>query len=237
MESSASIWDRARVDLVLTTEDGEPDTFLWEHSRRIAQSAVQISTLPEIKADHPDPAAVVAAALYHDAGWVVRVQDGSAKRIDILGRPAPDTHRDQSAWLLEKRLGSILEPRSMELALAAVRTLNDRDIPGIEGRIVTEAENLDEFGVLSLWSAIRRGALEGKGVTAVLETWRRRQEYHFWAARLSDSFRFDAVRQIARQRLNQLEDVMTQIDQQHAGADVQVGKAAPKSESTRIQTS
>ena len=136
MESLEPIWNRARVDLVLMTEDGEPDHFLWEHSKRIAQSAVQIAQLSEVRDKMPDVASIIAAALYHDSGWVVRVQEGTADRIDVLGRPAPDTHRDQSAWMLEKNLGSLLEAKSLERALATVRTLNDREIPS--DRVILE---------------------------------------------------------------------------------------------------
>lgn len=238
MESLEPIWNRARLDLVLTTDDGEPDSFLWEHSQRVAKSAMRIVQLPEVNQKTPDLAAIVAAALYHDAGWVVRVQDGSAGRIDVLGRVPPDTHRDQGAWMLKQGLKSLLFRGSMERALGAVRTLNDRDIQSIEGQVVTEAENLDEFGVLSFWPAIRRGALEGKGVTAILDTWRRRQEYHFWAARLADSFRFEPVREIARRRLDQLETVMAQIEQQHGGFDLPFGEPTEQQqEASRERTS
>lgn len=220
MASLEPIWNRARVDLSLTTETGDPDVFLWEHSARVGQYALQIAQIPDIKANGPDMSSVLAAALYHDAGWAVRVRAGEAKRLEILVRPNPENHREQGALLMETSLEGLLSRESLERASRAIRTLNDRVIPLLEGRIVSDAENLDEFGVLSFWPAVRRGALEGKGIKTVIDTWRRRQEYHFWTARLGDSFRFASVREIARARLAKLERAMEELEQQHLGADI-----------------
>jgi hypothetical protein len=71
-----------------------------------------------------------------------------------------------------------------------------------------------------LWSAIRRGAVDGKGVQAVLDTWRRKKEYQFWTARLNDSFRFEPVRELARRRLEKFERLLEELGDQHAAVDV-----------------
>ncbi|MEK6674038.1 MAG: HD domain-containing protein [Planctomycetota bacterium] len=214
------IWNRARSDLIIATEHGETDVFLWEHSVRIAHSAQRIAELPEIQEDSPDESAIVAAALYHDSGWIVRLLDGEIKRQDILLRQTPDAHREQGAAFMLRSLAELLPAPSLDLAATAIRTLNDRDIPILEGRIVTEAENLDDFGVLSLWPAVRRGALEGKGVKAVIDTWRRRKEYQFWTARLKDAFWFPAVRKIAEARLAGFERFLEELDSQQQGKDI-----------------
>jgi len=221
------IWSRARADLVTPTAQGEVDLFLWEHSVRVSQSALQISKLPILRSQSPDDAAIVAAGLYHDAGWVVRLKDGEIERSEILVRSCPDTHREQGAAMMESALAGLLPSDSLERASQAIRTLNARDIESVEGRVVTEAENLDEFGILSLWTAIRRGALEGKGWQAVIDTWRRRKEYHFWTARLNDSFRFGKVRELAKERLASVERFMEDLEAQHQCRDGWLGSAPP----------
>lgn len=215
-----AIWNRARADLVATTEHGDEDVFLWEHAVRVAENARRIAMLPVVQEASPDETAVVAAALYHDAGWIVRLRNGEIKRDEILIRPMSESHREQGAALMERSLSPSLSRDSLTRASQAIRALNDRRIEPIEGQVVCEADNLEEFGVLSLWSTIRRSAIDGKGVQTLLETWRRRKEYRFWEARLNDSFRFAAVRAVAERRLEQFESLMEELERQHKGVDL-----------------
>jgi hypothetical protein len=215
-----AIWRRARADLVMTTSRGDSDVFLWEHSSRVAKSAQSIAELPEVRVASPDPLAVVAAALYHDAGWVTRWKNGEIERTEVLLATVTEATREQGALMLERSLAGHLPQESLTRASRAVRLLSERELDSIDAQVVAEAENLEEFGVLSLWQAVRRGTREGKGVRAVLDTWRRKREYQFWSARLSDSFRFDSVRELAAERLSRLERLMEELEDQQLGRDV-----------------
>ena len=213
-----TIWNRARSDLSILTEQGDPDVFLWEHAERVARNAEMIAGLPEVAKSSPDGAAVLAAALYHEAGWVARVAAGEATRLDVLVRGIPDAYREQGAGIMERGLSGHLSADSIKRASAAIRTLHDRQIDSVEGRIVTDADNLEEFGLISLWTTIRRGMLDGKGVQSVIETWTRRKEYRFWEARLQDSFHFDAVRRMAEARLENMEQFMQSLSDEQTGS-------------------
>jgi hypothetical protein len=215
-----SIWARARDDLVIVGGKGQEDVFLWEHSARIARCAQLIARLPGVQALAPDIHAVVAASLYHNAGWAVVVREGEIDRCAVLMRPTSVTQREHAIQMMENSLAALLPPGVVERSVAAVRSMGERDIDSIEGQIVAEAENLNEFGLLTLWANIRRGAIEGKGVQAAVDTWHRRREYQYWTALLNDSFRFDEVRAIARQRLQRYEQVMAAIEEQHECKDV-----------------
>lgn len=216
-----ALWNRARADLVITAEHGDQDLFLWEHSVRVAENARRVAALPVIQKTSPDDLAVYAAGLYHEAGWIIRFNDGDVRRQEFLIRPLSETYREQGAILLEKSLGKLLPPETVRRASEAVRSLSDREIDSIEGQIVSDADNLDEFGILSLWMTIRRGMVDGKGVQAVIDTWRRRKEYRFWEARLNESFRFAPVRALARRRLEKFERLMKELEEQHQGDDLQ----------------
>lgn len=212
-----AIWDRARSDLAITTPQRSEDPFLWEHSERVARCAQEIATLPSVAALAPDVLALVAAALYHDAAWTVRIRDESVAYCEVLVRPPADDHREVSASLMERSLGDLVRSDSLARASRAIRSLDQRDIEGIEGKIIADAENLDEFGVVSLWTTIRRGALDGKAIQGVIDRWHRRKEYHFWSARLNDSFHFQAVRAVAKKRLAILERTMRELEEEQAG--------------------
>ena len=121
---------------------------------------------------------------------------------------------------MERTLAGLVPKDSLELAARAVRSCRDRASKLIEAQVVAEAENLQEFGVVSLWPVIRRGAVEGKAVQSMLDTWRRKKEYQFWTARLNDAFRFQPVRELARQRLEKFERLLAELEEQHSAADV-----------------
>jgi hypothetical protein len=215
-----AIWKRARADLVIPTPRGDSDVFLWEHSARVAQTAQHIARLPMIRSQRPNEAAIVAAGLYHDAGWITRFREGTVERIEVLLGSLSEADHEQGALLMERSLADLLPKEALDLAARAIRGTRNRGNELIEAQVVAEADNLQEFGVLSLWPAIRRGAVEGKGVQAVLDTWRRKKEYQFWTARLNDSFRFEPVRELARRRLEKFERLLEEIEEQHSAADV-----------------
>ncbi len=215
-----AIRNRARADLVISTERGDEDVFLWEHCSRVAQCANRISKLSEVQSAQPDILAVVAGALYHDAAWIGRLASGEVQRNEVLTAATAETHGEQSARVLEDSLSRLLPADSLQRASYAVRTFSARDSDSIEGHIIADANELEEFGGISLWTTIRRGVSEGKGVQAVLDMWRRRYEFRFWEARLNKAFRFDTVRETARRRLELLERFMTELEDQHQGADL-----------------
>lgn len=219
MEHEA-IWKRARADLLLPSGRGENDLFLWEHSWRIARSAQQIAALPEVLRFEPDLPAVIAAALYHAAGWAARCRSGACDRPEILLGPFDEGDREEGAVLLQGSLREVLSRDSLQRALTAVRTQHDHGAASAEARIVADARSLQEFGLLALWPMIRRGIVEGKAVQAVLDSWNRKKEYHFWEARLADSFHFESVRGLAGRRLQQLERFVVELKGQHYGEDV-----------------
>ena len=215
-----AIWNRAKADLVVATEQGDQDHFLWEHAARVARYAERIVQVDEVQAASPDVIAVTAAALYHDAGWIARLQDGEVTRAEILIRAGSETHRERGAAMLERSLAKLLPRDSLARASAAIRQLSDREIDSIEGQVVCDADSLDEFGPLSLWVTIRRGLIEGKGVHAVIETWQSMKQYRYWDVRLKNSFRFEAVRVLARKRLAKLERLMEELREQNEGDDL-----------------
>lgn len=217
-------WDkiesRARAVLSVTTEfDGE-DIFLWEHSMRVAHNARCIAGFPEVCDVPPDLVAVTAAALYHEVGWIERLRSREIRRVELLIRPRIASQSEEAAMMLERSLSDLLPQESLTRALEAVRSLYDRDAESVEARIVSEADNLDQFGLLSLWLVIRRGIVDGKGVQNVIDTWKSRKDFGYWKALLDDSFQLPSVRAVAEERLDQLEHLMEGLELQHLGEDL-----------------
>lgn len=215
-----ALWNRARADLVIASDRGHEDVVLWEHSARVAGNARRIARIPEVLSKSPDETAIVAAALYHDAGWIGRLRAGEVRREGVLLCPLSDKHRERGAEMMERSLRKLVPRPSLARASRAIQTLQKRRIHAIEGQVLTEAENLEEFGILALWATVRRHIVEGRGVQSVIDTWHRRREYSFWEARLNDAFRFEPVRAVARKRIEKLDRAMIDLEEQHLGNDL-----------------
>ena len=220
MRDLEAVWKLARTHLVVPAEGGGNDIFLWEHSLRVAKSAHYLSRLPEAQAYEPDSLALLAASLFHEAGWISRWRAGEIERYEMLLGSPSESIVAESIRIMEDVLKDVVPPSSLSRASATVRFRIAHSQEPIEGYILTEADNLEEFGLGFLWMAIRRGICGGKGVQAVLDAWKRRIEYHFWTARLKDAFRFDASRKLAESRLRQLELLMDEMTVQHGVEDV-----------------
>ena len=70
-----------------------------------------------------------------------------------------------------------------------------------EAKLLADAVNLDDFGVVGVALQVIQLARQGEGVTQIAERCEARELYGYWEARLKDGFHFEAVRQIATRRL------------------------------------
>lgn len=212
-------WSKAAADLTITDAGGVTDVFLWEHTARVVASIPTILGVPEIPSEELDRSALFAAALYHDAGWAIQVRDGEANRWDVLSRPLDDLRRDLAASLVVERLGDCLSAGSLERAVATIRQVNQRGTSVIEARVLSDAENLDEFGPLAFWQLVRQKSANGRAIEACIDFWHSQQEYHFWQARL-EWFHFEPVRRLAEKRLGLLEQFIARVREQSRGEDL-----------------
>jgi hypothetical protein len=211
----------AQQRLVVPINESANDTWLWEHAERVQRLAQMLTRLPEIDAENVDLAALQAAALFHDAGWTVEFQQGRWKRWQLLGRPTNDIQRELGAAMLQEEAGHMLPALSARRAADAIRACNDRKTENVEAQLLAEAEALDEIGTLYLLRQFRQYQAEGRPLLQLVESWQRQQEYHFWDLRLNEGLRFEATRDLARQRLGAVDAFMNALGSDLAGADVQ----------------
>ncbi len=208
---SFDLWKKAEADLCLGLSSSALDKLIWEHSVRVARTAAAISSLPELEDRAVDRRGLSAAALYHDAGWVLQFRAGEAIPRDLLLRPTCEVQRELAAAWVAERLHDLIPERSLEIASGAIRHCNDRQSTMIEAQILAEAENLDEIGPQAIQLMIRRQMADGKTLVDMVQMWQRQEEYHYWQARIKDSFRFEPVRRIATQRWQSLRRFMADL--------------------------
>jgi hypothetical protein len=214
------IRNRARQDLVIVTDLGFEDVYLWERSVRITASAARIAQLPDLAAYSLDPVALEITGLYHDAGWISQYQDGVVTREQIGCKLTTPVQRELGAALMERSLQDVLPADTLQYASDAIRSLNDHNVAIFEAQLVAEAENLDAFGALALWHLARKHAHEGRGLEAAIETWEAQKQYGYWTARINDSLRFEAVKRIAQERLAVFDRAIKRLTAHHRGEDI-----------------
>jgi hypothetical protein len=90
-----------------------------------------------------------------------------------------------------------------------------------EAMILSDARNLDDMGAVGLYNECRRNMIHGKGISDMLENWKRKVDYRYWQARLKESFHFESVRKLARQRLETAEIFMNRLAVENAAQDLQ----------------
>ena len=71
-----------------------------------------------------------------------------------------------------------------------------------EAKLLADAVNLEDFGVIGVVAQTVQLGRAGEGVTQLAQNCDKREQYGYWDARLKDGFHFEAVRQIALRRLN-----------------------------------
>jgi hypothetical protein len=171
-----------------------------------------VAALPEVAGQEADLTALAAAALFHDAGWVLDLHQGRCERWQLLTRPTNDIQRELGAAMLQEEAGPLLAPGTARLAADAIRACNDRKTNLLEARILAESEALDEIGTLYVLRQFRQYQAEGRPLQQLVDSWRRQQEYRYWEVRLNDGFRYESTRALARQRLVAVEAFFTALD-------------------------
>jgi len=201
------------------------DRWLWEHTRRVTHAAQGLALLPEVReggGTPPDPQTVAVAALFADAGWAVQVQRGSIEPWEVLNRPTGDIQRELGAAALHEHAVDLLPAGVIETASRAIRECNEKYTKLPEAQTLREAENLDEIGVLYVLRQFRRWQHQpgGHSLQDLVAKWRQLLEYSFWETEINLGLRWEASRQIARARLQAVEQFMVALARDSKASDL-----------------
>ncbi len=211
MEVSEAVWQQAESDLTIRTPDGRIENFIWEHAQRVCVSAAAIADLLGMELSIADREVLAAAALYQDSAWVVQFAEGAISRADIFAKPLTMVQREISADKSADALRDIFAAKRLESVGRIIREAGARKTTNMTAQVVADATSLDSIGPLALFQMIHKQRDDDRAVRAILETWDRQQEYHFWPARIKESLRSEPVRRIARQRLEELTTFMNAL--------------------------
>ncbi len=118
-----------------------------------------------------------------------------------LGRTNLRERCEQAAELLVSLMGSDIEEGLLDRTTRLLHEVTQR-LPVLdEAKILADALNLEDFGIIGLVLQTIQLGLQGEGVNDLSDALEKREEYGYWEARLKDGFHFEQIRVIANKRL------------------------------------
>lgn len=190
------------------TVNGVSDPWLWEHSQRVATLAQDLRKLPDYGEEEVPADSLRIAAWFGCAGWALQVEQGDVQSAAVLATPTNNVQRELGATLLQDKAADQLDNPAIRLAIDSIRECNDRATSLPSAQVLSDAENLAAIGVVEVLREFRQYQAEGRTVLQLVQKWQRQQEYHYWEARINDSFRGEGARVLARTRLAGVEQLM-----------------------------
>jgi hypothetical protein len=171
----------------------------------------------------------MTAAYFNDAGHAHYLESRYAKGRMKNFNHGNDGMLDSSAQIAEEKLASIINPAKIKTICRIIIESGDHFTNITEAMVLSDARNLDDMGVTGIFNELRRYTTDGKTVSDVLQTWKRKTDYQYWQARLREGFRFKAVRRLAEQRLSAAEGFMSQLNLEHLARDLETVAGNPAS--------
>jgi hypothetical protein len=126
------------------------------------------------------------------------------------GKPARASLRDRAEEAAEMLVGLLDKTADESLLDRTTRLLHEmphRSPMLDEAKLLADAVNLDDFGVIGIVNQIVQLARQGEGLAALADGLHKREQYGYWDARIRDGFHFLAARNIAQTRLARAREV------------------------------
>ena len=192
---------------------------LWHRTLRVVRNVEHIINLEELAgANVPmDRFSLVTAAYFSDAGL--------AQKDNPITRTTPEpsqskTSLEVSAQIAVRKLSGVLSEAQKINAGNIITESSNRFTKIAEAMILSDARNLDDMGVVGIFSELGILLSQGKDPSELLNAWRRKADYRYWDARLKENFRFESVRQLAQRRFNAVADFMNQLEVEISASDI-----------------
>jgi hypothetical protein len=194
-----------RMEEALTLPYGgrePPGPRLLDDARRLR---ARITRLMALNLVHPPPQGVEADAL-ELACFALHLpaRGGGTRDPDrpaATGRTSLRDRCEDAAELLIMEFGAVIDEALLDHAARVLREAPHRPPMLDAARLLADAINLEDFGVLGIVGQVMQLYHQGQGAVQLADGLEKRDLYGYWDARLNEGFHFDAVREMARDRL------------------------------------
>jgi len=122
-------------------------------------------------------------------------------------RPNLRQRCEQAAEMFVSLLGDQMDEKILDRVSRLLLETPQRSPMLDEARLLADAVNLDDFGIVGLLALAGQLAIAGASVADVALALKKREAYGYWEARLKDGFHFEPVARLARRRLEEARKV------------------------------
>jgi hypothetical protein len=206
-----------RLEEALTLPHGgrePPGPRLLDDARRLR---ARVNRLMALNLVHPAPQGVEADALELACFALqlpARGGGASGARDEERPQPGRTSLRDRcedAAELLIMEFGAVIDEALLDHTARVLREAPHRPPMLDAARLLADAINLEDFGVLGIVGQVIQLYQQGQGAVQLADGLEKRDLYGYWDARLNEGFHFDAVREMARGRLEHARQIAAML--------------------------
>lgn len=118
---------------------------------------------------------------------------------------------EQAAELLVSHFTEQLDEKLLDRTTRLLNEAPQKSPKLPEARLLADAINLDDFGLIGLFTGAIATATQGHGLDIVLEGCEKRDAYGYWDARLREGFHYPHSLQLAHSRLRTARQCIEQL--------------------------
>lgn len=180
--------------------------YRYHHSLRVFKICKRFLNMTWLKKLEIDREALLAAAILHDIGKVIRINENR----EIVGSEDEGRPHDKvGGEIVGKLIGDFCDRKFVSKVAKIIRGHHGRNVTEIESKVIHDADILDNRGILALWRAISFSNHEKRSVADLIDFWRSTARER--AIKKLDSFYFPEVAEMAKKRFKRLDRVCSEL--------------------------
>ena len=211
MNDNQDIIKIAEAVLTSAVFNGAVDNWLWDRAQRIERIVNDICQNAEIKQANLaiDLFCLKAAVYFFQTGHV-----RAAGRDDALYIEPAEVAR-LSANVVKTELSKVIDERKIDKINNIMLQTGDKAASLSEAKILSDAINLDDIGAAGVFNQIRASALHKKSASDFLNSYKKKVDYGYWQARLSEGFHFKSTEKLANKRFAIMNTFMQNLEKSY----------------------
>jgi len=176
--------------------------YRYQHGMRVMNYCQKIAKYPRFKDENINIDALLIAALFHDIGKIKVVNENGQL---VYGNYGGLSHDALGAKIAPNYLEKFIQDKDLiDLICLIISEQESRIVPTrVESKIIKDADRLDHYGVLHLWSSITHANYQKKNIEGLKEFWEGEEGKKKYEANFS-KFYFPEVKEIAEKRFKNL---------------------------------
>ncbi len=195
--------------------DGQTDNWLWDTADRIERNVNAICQSAEIQRANLaiDLFCLKAAVYFFQTGLIQAAGSKDALYLD------PAEIARLSTLVVTEKLVKVVDTKRIQKINDILIQTCEKTTRLNEAKILSDAINLDDIGSVGVFNQVRDGALQKKSISQLINNYKKKADYGYWQARLTESFHFKNTAKIANKRFAIMNTFMQNLEKESSSLD------------------